>query len=124
MKLCLPVLCIAACVAAACGNGSTRPFLSNTTPETHARFFAIATGPHKQDCNLCHGTSDSFRKFDCLGCHAHEQTPTTRVHVAVSGPGRAMVWRRHEIFGPRDTVRSRAASAALTLLEETLDARR
>lgn len=49
--------------------------------------------------------------------------PVGTVHVAVSGPGRATASRRHEIFGPRDVVRSRAASAALTLLKETLDVR-
>ncbi len=49
--------------------------------------------------------------------------PVGLTHVAVSGPGRALRARRQDIHGPREVVRSRAASAALALLKETLDAR-
>lgn len=48
--------------------------------------------------------------------------PVGLVHVAVSGPGAAIRVKSHTIHGPREAVRSRAASAALTLLKETLDA--
>ncbi|UPT72583.1 MAG: CinA family nicotinamide mononucleotide deamidase-related protein [Elusimicrobiota bacterium] len=48
--------------------------------------------------------------------------PVGTVHVAVSGPGRAASARALLIHGPREQVRSRAASAALVLLKETLDA--
>ena len=47
--------------------------------------------------------------------------PVGLVHVAVSGPGQALRARRYDINGPRETVRSRAACAALGLLKETLD---
>jgi nicotinamide-nucleotide amidase len=48
--------------------------------------------------------------------------PVGTVHLAVAGPGTAMRSERRDIHGPRETVRSRAASAALALLKETLDA--
>ncbi|MBI4062200.1 MAG: CinA family nicotinamide mononucleotide deamidase-related protein [Elusimicrobia bacterium] len=47
--------------------------------------------------------------------------PVGLVHIAVSGPGTALLSRRHDLRGSRETVRSRAASAALTLLQEALD---
>ena len=47
--------------------------------------------------------------------------PVGLVYVAVSGPGAASASKRHMIHGPRETVRSRAVSAALALLKETLD---
>lgn len=50
--------------------------------------------------------------------------PVGRVHVAVAGPGPRAVTRRLDINGPRESVRSRAATAALLLLKEALDARR
>ena len=56
---------------------------STITPANHT-FFAIASGPHALDCNTCHGAFPTFKQFDCLGCHAHEQTPTDSVHRAVS----------------------------------------
>lgn len=48
--------------------------------------------------------------------------PVGTVHIAVSGPGRALRARRHEMHGPREAVRARAVGAALALLKETLDA--
>ena len=52
-----------------------------------------------------------------------KEKPVGRVYISVYGPGRSLRSRRHDIHGPRDSVRSRAASAALGLLKETLDAR-
>ena len=51
-----------------------------------------------------------------------KEKPVGLVYIAVSGPGTAVRSKRHEIHGPREAVRSRAATAALALLKETLDA--
>lgn len=48
--------------------------------------------------------------------------PVGLVHLAVSGPGKTARAKRLDIHGPRESVRSRAASAALVLLKETFDA--
>jgi PncC family amidohydrolase len=48
--------------------------------------------------------------------------PVGLVHVAVSGPGREFRARRLDIHGPRESVRSRAVTAAMSLLKEVLDA--
>ena len=68
----------------ACSPGG-RQGLPNSliTPGTHT-LFAVATGPHAVDCNSCHGEVASFKQFNCLGCHAHDQTPTDAVHRAVT----------------------------------------
>ena len=50
-----------------------------------------------------------------------KEKPIGLVHVAVYGPGRAPRARRHDIHGPREAVRARAAGAALALLKEALD---
>ncbi len=47
--------------------------------------------------------------------------PVGTVHIAVTGPGAALRVKRHLIHGPRESVRSRAATGALALLKETLD---
>jgi len=48
--------------------------------------------------------------------------PVGLVHIAVYGPAGARRSRRHDIHGPREAVRARAAGAALALLKEALDA--
>ncbi len=48
--------------------------------------------------------------------------PVGTVHVAVSGPGKARMAKHILAHGPRDAVRSRAVTAALSLLKESLDA--
>ncbi len=48
--------------------------------------------------------------------------PVGTVYVAVSGPGRRAAARELLIHGPREQVRARAATAALALLKDTLDA--
>ncbi len=53
-----------------------------------------------------------------------KEKPIGLVYVAVDGPGRTLRVRRQDIHGPRETVRARAATAALGLLKEALDARR
>lgn len=52
-----------------------------------------------------------------------KEKPVGLVFVAVSGPGKASAVRKLDIHGPRESVRSRAATAALALLKETLDGR-
>ncbi|MBI2387721.1 MAG: CinA family nicotinamide mononucleotide deamidase-related protein [Elusimicrobia bacterium] len=52
-----------------------------------------------------------------------KEKPVGLVYVSVYGPGGALRARRHEINGPREAVRSRAAGAALALLKEALDGR-
>ncbi len=47
--------------------------------------------------------------------------PVGTIFVSVSGPGRALRTCQHAFHGPRDAVRSRAVSAALSLLKEVLD---
>jgi nicotinamide-nucleotide amidase len=49
--------------------------------------------------------------------------PVGLVFVSVYGPGGARRARRHDIHGPREAVRARAAGAALALLKEALDVR-
>ncbi|MBI2787213.1 MAG: competence/damage-inducible protein A [Elusimicrobia bacterium] len=49
--------------------------------------------------------------------------PVGLVWISVYGPGGALRARRHDIHGPRDAVRARAAGAALALLKEALDGR-
>ncbi len=73
------LLALAACSPA--GREAPRNPAVNASNHT---FFAIASGPHAQDCNTCHGAFPTFKQFDCLGCHVHQQAPTDSVHRAVS----------------------------------------
>ena len=50
-----------------------------------------------------------------------KEKPVGLVYVAVSGPGRSLRAQKHDIHGPREAVRTRAATSALALLKETLD---
>ena len=50
-----------------------------------------------------------------------KEKPVGLVHIAVSGPGSRMRSKRLDIFGPREAVRSRAVTAVLALLKDTLD---
>jgi hypothetical protein len=53
------------------------------TRAQHDKHFPIATGNHAVDCNACHGKADTFRAFDCLGCHT--APATTPRHAMVAG---------------------------------------
>src|SRR5882724_7511222 len=69
-------------------NGGGPPRVTQPTIEEHtARFFPIASGPHAVECNACHGTSSTFREFDCLTCHA--PLPTNSRHKGMPGYGYA-----------------------------------
>ena len=50
-----------------------------------------------------------------------KEKPVGTVHVAVSGPAASRISKKLLLHGPRETVRSRAVTAALALLKESLD---
>jgi nicotinamide-nucleotide amidase len=52
-----------------------------------------------------------------------KEKPVGLVYVSIAGPKGVIRSKRQDIHGPRDSVRARAASAALTLLKEVLDDR-
>jgi hypothetical protein len=88
----LVLLCTAFLVAAAaCGevgdNKHTNHWLTALSDATHTTYFPIDRGAHKaMDCNLCHGSFDSFKGFTCTGtCHAHDQAVTDAQHPGVIG---------------------------------------
>ena len=81
------LLAIATVAAAACGS---KDLPSNwvTVPSraSHDRFFPIATGVHAAaDCNGCHGSYDTFTRFDCTTSACHQQPQLGTGHAAVSG---------------------------------------
>ena len=69
------LLGLAACPQA----GVEAPGNSAFTAKTHTPF-PVSSGPHAVSCNTCHGAFDTFKQFDCLGCHAHDRAPTDLVH--------------------------------------------
>lgn len=80
-RLFLPLLC-AALAASACSRGADLPPNSAPDRAAHDKHFPIAAGPHAVDCNACHGNGESFKTFDCVGCHA--QAPTAPFHAGVA----------------------------------------
>jgi hypothetical protein len=73
-------------LAAGCAKapgGTDAPRNTAPTREQHDKRFPILAGVHAVDCNSCHGAFDSFRAFDCLGCHVAD--PTSRNHAARAG---------------------------------------
>ena len=77
-------MALLALLVACAPGGRQAPPITAVTPASHASF-AVLSGPHAVDCNTCHGEFGSFKQFNCLGCHAHEQTATDGVHRAVTG---------------------------------------
>jgi hypothetical protein len=78
-------LLLAAPLYSACGPQAAGPNPNAHTavsPLTH-RAFPIDQGVHALDCAACHGTFDSFKQFDCLGCHV--KPPTAAVHTTTPG---------------------------------------
>ena len=78
-------LCCIALGLLACSRGeqsTAQPWLTDLSPAEHDRFFPIQTGPHALSCNACHGTTDSFKHFDCTTCHT--QPPTTSLHAGMA----------------------------------------
>ncbi len=85
----------ALCLLAACGPAPT-PVPANTMLDatTHAPRFPIAAGSKHAlgsdtpaiACNSCHGAFDTFRKFDCVSCHAHSnQAALDQAHHGLAG---------------------------------------
>jgi hypothetical protein len=72
---------VAAAIACS-GSGTTAQWLTMPTAAQHDKFFPIARGPHATDCNACHGTSDTFKGYECIGCHT--QLQTTPFHTGVA----------------------------------------
>ncbi len=82
-------------LASACGQGVNSAARPNTMIDTkaHESFFPIAAGSKHAlgsdspaiTCNSCHGGSNSFKQFDCLSCHQHQDQATlTAGHRGVS----------------------------------------
>ena len=82
-------------LASACGQGVNSAARPNTMIDTkaHEAFFPIAAGSKHAlgsdspaiTCNSCHGGSNSFKQFDCLSCHQHQDQATlTAGHRGVS----------------------------------------
>src|SRR5512137_2194274 len=79
------ILLLAAPFYSACGPQAAGPnpnAYTAVSPLTH-RAFPIDAGVHALDCAACHGTFDSFKQFDCLGCHV--KPPTAAVHTTTPG---------------------------------------
>lgn len=68
--------------ALACSS-SVKP-VESITPLNHDVFFVTSTGPHKLDCNECHGTTDDFQKFVCTDCHEHRQAKVDPIHLGLA----------------------------------------
>ena len=67
----------------ACPSPPPEPSNTGLTPQTHTKF-AIVTGVHAVSCDACHSATETFAKFDCLGCHAHsDPSATNGLHGAV-----------------------------------------
>ena len=88
------LLAVLAVVPAACLNSSGGGGLPSTgvTADTHKWFPIAAANTHAigrvmpdgtMACQSCHAaTNTSFKEFNCVGCHDHEQTITDRLHLA------------------------------------------
>jgi hypothetical protein len=76
-------LAVAGVVAhARCGQPPGRAgYLTMPDGATHTGF-PIGAGPHAVDCAQCHGTFESFRQFDCTGCHTEAATAPAHTGVA------------------------------------------
>ncbi|MFO0581187.1 MAG: cytochrome c3 family protein [Anaeromyxobacter sp.] len=70
---CAPALVLSAAILGACNGSSGAPWLTMPSRDSHgASYFPIAAATNHADvsCEQCHGTYDTFRKFDCVTCHA------------------------------------------------------
>ncbi len=76
------VLALLLSTAAACSKSSSAS-LAGVTPASHTAF-PIQSGAHATDCATCHTNPSTFSQFNCLGCHAHDQSPTDLVHASVT----------------------------------------
>ncbi|HEU4383384.1 MAG TPA: multiheme c-type cytochrome [Anaeromyxobacteraceae bacterium] len=82
---------VLAAAAVGCG-GSDLPSNWVTVPnrQSHEAHFPIATGAHATaDCNACHGSYDTFKRFDCTtsACHVGiDQRHLGMAGFATDGP--------------------------------------
>ena len=84
-------LCLTA-AGAACGKSPGGGLPTGVTPDSHRWFPIGAANVHALTrlspdattaCQSCHPTSShTFKAFDCVGCHDHEQPVTDRLHLA------------------------------------------
>jgi hypothetical protein len=75
-----------------CGNHQVPTKVTGTTQDSHA-WFPITSGVHAigaptldgaMACASCHEASaSSFKQFNCVGCHNHEQTVTDSFHTGI-----------------------------------------
>lgn len=78
---------VALAVIAACGYSPLYEVeRQRVTRSSHTEHFPVASGVHGgADCNLCHGDFDTFSQFTCIGCHEHDETAVSPLHVGVAG---------------------------------------
>ena len=79
----LPLTFLAAALQVGCAPpppGAPASWLTAPTPAQHVAF-PIEKGWHAVDCNSCHGGTDTFKAFDCLGCHTEPATAPRHANV-------------------------------------------
>ncbi len=81
---------LAAALCAGCAGEGGAPWLTAPTPEQHGtRWFPIAAGSAHAvaTCDDCHGTFDTFARYDCLHCHTGDHVDEAALaqrHAAVA----------------------------------------
>jgi hypothetical protein len=112
---------LAAAALAACSSGSS-PWLTMPSQEEHAqKYFPFGGGSTHTSvtCNDCHGDTasaadfDSFRKFDCIGCHTTPPSSATALagvgsHVASACPPGATPSSTAPCFPPVESLATMA----------------
>lgn len=84
--LALALAAVASVAVVACE--SSPPWLTMPSRAEHAsRFFPATPGtPHGElACEDCHGTTESFRHFDCIDCHLGEHANEAEVTLSHQG---------------------------------------
>src|SRR5262245_7022043 len=63
------------------------PVVTPLTRERHVPYFPIdEKSPHTGEaCESCHQSSESFKDFTCLSCHAHSAEAAAVRHENVTG---------------------------------------
>jgi hypothetical protein len=92
---CLARVLVCAAVAAGCSDGAKGPDAGDASPANHPAFPIGAGATHAigRDlggsvigCQSCHSAGPGLLTQDsCVGCHAHEQAITDRLHLQVPG---------------------------------------